>query len=119
MAVEWSNVDIGLFSTLPRSDENLSIVVEAKPKDHSCLNAKSQAQYYAEQPGRSSCSRLIVTDGVRYGIYFRQEGVFYNTPNAYLNLIRMRDEYPLLKCKGSRDAFLFMSADWAPNTVET
>lgn len=119
MAVEWSSIDIGLFSTLPRIDENLSVVVEAKPKDHSCLKAKSQAQYYAEKPGRLTCRRLIVTDGVRYGIYFRQEEVLLSTPNAYLNLIRMRDEYPLLQCKGSRDSFLSMSPDWVPNSVET
>ena len=118
MAIEWSSVDIGPFSTLPRSDEHLSAVVEAKPKDHSCLNVKSKAQYYAEQPERLSCNRLIVTDGIRYGIYFSRGEVFRNTPNAYLNLIRMREEYFLLQCKGSRDSFLSMSPDWVPNSVE-
>ena len=46
----------------------LSVVVEGKQKDNSCLNAKSQAQIYAEQPGRETCNRLIVTDGntIRY-----------------------------------------------------
>jgi hypothetical protein len=119
MAIEWGSVDIALFTTLPRLDENLKVVVEAKQKDLSCLNAQSQAKTYAEQKGRMACNRLIVTDGVRYGVYFKKDGVFPNEPQAYLNLTRMRDEYPLLKCKGAKDAFLFMSADWVPNTIKT
>lgn len=118
MAIEWSNVDIALFNTLPRNDDHLSVVVEAKQKDFSCLNAQSQALTYAEQEGRSSCSRLIVTDGVRYGVYFKQDGAFRDDPHAYLNLTRMREEYSLLHCKGAKEAFLFMSADWVPITVK-
>jgi len=119
MAVEWCSVDVALFDTLPRHDENLSVVVEVKQKDRSCLNAKSQAQSYAEQDARTACSRLIVTDGVRYGIYFKKEGSFTSQPQAYLNLIRMRENYPLLSCKGTKEAFLFMSADWVPSEKNT
>jgi len=119
MAIEWCSVDIALFSTLPRLDNNLKVVVEAKQKDYSCLNAQSQAKTYAEQDGRNTCNRLIVTDGVRYGVYFKQDGAFPNEPHAYLNLTRMRDEYPLLKCKGAKEAFLFMSADWVPSSMKT
>jgi hypothetical protein len=114
MAVEWKNVDVALFNVLPRDDGNLSVVVEAKQMDRSCLSAKSQAGAYAEQEGRSSCGRLIVTDGVRYGVYLKEDGVFSNQPAAYLNLTRMREAYPLLNCKGTKEAFLFMSADWVP-----
>lgn len=117
MAIEWRSVDIALFSTLPRIDSNLTVVVEAKQKDYSCLNAHSQAKTYAEQDGRNTCNRLIVTDGVRYGVYFKQEGAFLNEPHAYLNLTRMRDKYPALKCKGAKEAFLYMSADWVPSII--
>jgi len=113
MAIEWSSVDVALFSTLPRLDENLSVVVEAKQKGLSCLRAQSQAKSYAEQPDRSLCNRLIVTEGVRYGVYFKQDNIFRDEPDAYLNLSSMREEYPLLQCKGTKDALLFMSADWA------
>lgn len=119
MAIEWSSVDIALFNTLPRANENLSVVVEAKQKDRSCLNAHSQAKYYAEQVGRTSCSRLIVTDGVRYGVYLKGSGVFSSAPHAYLNLARMREDYPILGCKGTKDAFLFMSADWGRTPTKT
>ena len=115
MAIEWNNVDLALFNKLPRKDENLSVVVEAKPKDSSCLSAQSQAKAYAEKEGRTSCSRLIVTDGLRYGVYFMENGHFPKNPHAYLNLTRMREDYPLLNCKGAKDAFLYMSADWVPD----
>lgn len=119
MAIEWCSVDVALFNTLPRANDNLTVVVEAKQKDRSCLNAQSQAKTYAEQQGRASCNRLIVTDGVRYGVYFRRDGAFPNEPHAYLNLTRMRDAYPILKCQGAKYAFLFMSADWVPNAIKT
>ena len=114
MAVEWRHVDVALFKTLPRKNANLLVVVEAKKKDRSCLNAKSQAQAYAEQPGREGCDRLIVTDGIRYGVYFKREGRFQDHPNAYLNLTRMRESYPVLdpNCGGAKGAFLYLSADW-------
>ncbi len=113
MAVEWNNVDVALFKTLKREDVNLSVVVEAKAKDWSCLSAKSQAQIYAEQSGRETCNRLIVTDGIRYGLYSRdKDNKFKKHPDAYLNITRLREAYPLLHCRGAQDAFLYMSADW-------
>ncbi|MCF8011586.1 MAG: hypothetical protein K9L17_08940 [Clostridiales bacterium] len=113
MAMEWCSVDVALFNTLPRHDENLSVVVEVKQQGRSCFNAQSQAQSYAQQSGRESCGRLIVTDGLRYGIYLRnKDNGFEKKPDAYLNLLNMRNEYPVLGCKGAKDAFLFMSADW-------
>ena len=119
MAIEWNKVDVALFSSLPRDNKNLLVVVEAKPKDFSCLNydTKSQAQCYAEEPGRETCKRLIVTDGIRYAVYSRdKDNKFPEHPDAYLNLTRMREAYPLLhwngKCGGAKEAFLYMSAYW-------
>ncbi len=113
MAIEWANVDIALFRQLPRENGNLEVVVEAKKKDRACLTARSQAKAYAEQPGRERCNRLVVTDGLRYGVYLRHDGGFRETPDAYLNLTRMRDSYPILGCAGARDALLLLSTDWA------
>lgn len=108
MAIEWNKVDIALFDRLPREDENLSIVVEAKKKDSSCLTAISQAQGYAE--GKSNCKRLIVTDGLRYGVYLKQENKY--TLHAYFNLINLRDNYPVYNCFGVKEALSMMTPDW-------
>lgn len=75
----------------------------------SCLTAVSQAQSYAE--GKSACHRLIVTDGLRYGVYVRRKlGNFQLY--AYLNLARLRHDYPIYGCHGAEDALLAMAPEW-------
>ena len=108
MAIEWNKVDLALFSNLPRTDDNLTVVVEAKKKDSSCLTALSQAQSYAEK--RPSCHRLIVTDGIRYGVFIRQDADF--RLHAYMNLTRLRDIYPVYGCDGVKKVMLAMTPEW-------
>lgn len=110
MAVEWNRVDIALFNSLPREDENLTVVVEAKKMNASCLTAMSQAQAYAQ--GKSECRRLIVTDGLRYGVYTRNESDEF-TLSAYMNLTRLRSSYPIYPCSGAREALLIMAPEWS------
>ncbi len=111
MAVEWNHVDLALFEKLPREDGSLQVVVEAKKMDNSCLTAESQAtRYTATRPG---CGRLIVTDGLRYGVFIRSEGKF--KLYAYLNLTRLRRDYPIYDCKGAEEALLAMAPEWTPN----
>ena len=117
MAVEWNHVDLALFSRMPRADDNLAVAVEVKKRNLSCLSAKSQAEGYAEQEGREGCRRLIVTDGIRYGVYLRNEGgEFPDRPAAYLNLNRMIRSYPILECAGAAEALRLIAADWSGDT---
>ena len=109
MAVEWNRVDIALFNELPRDDANLTIVVEAKKMSASCLSAMSQAQTYAK--GKSKCHRLIVTDGLRYGVYTRNSSNTF-VLSAYMNLTRMMNSYPIYPCDGAREALLIMAPEW-------
>ena len=111
MAIEWNYLDVGLFDSLPRSDDTLQAVVEAKKMDNACLSAKAQAAGYAEK--RPACRRVIVTDGIRYGVYVKTEGGAFEL-YAYLNLSRLRDEYPIYPCHGAEEALLAMSPDWRP-----
>ena len=114
MAVEWNHVDLALFSQMPRQDDNLAVAVEVKKRGLSCLNAKSQAERYAEEPGREGCLRLIVTDGIRYGVYVRRSGeAFLDGPTAYLNLNRMMSAYSILECDGAAEALRLMAPDWS------
>jgi hypothetical protein len=109
MAVEWKRVDVALFAQLPRGDMNLHVVVEAKKMDNSCLSAISQAESYAN--GKPDCHRLIVTDGLHYGVFTRnkeQEFKLY----AYLNLTNLKRHYPILECHGAEEALLSMSPEW-------
>lgn len=108
MAIEWNNIDVALFSVLPRENSNLKLVVEAKKMDESCLTAKSQAYTYVE--GKSNCDRLIVTDGIRYGVFTKQ-GLQYNL-HAYLNLTDLKREYPIYRCQGAKEALLALTPEW-------
>ncbi len=112
MAIEWNNVDIALFSQLPRNNKNLNVVVEAKKKGNSCLSALSQAQAYAE--GKNNCRRLIVTDGLRYGVYIKKNDVF--ELYAYFNITRLRNEYPIYECLGVKEALRVMTPEWSNAT---
>ncbi len=111
MAIEWHNIDIALFDKLPRSNGGLIAVVEAKKKGYSCLNAKSQAMTYAKD--KLNCNRLIVSDGLRYGVFLKKENEY--TLHAYMNLTRFRDSYPIYdKCEGIMEALWVMTPDWKP-----
>jgi len=113
MAVEWKNVDIALFKQLPRTDHNLVAVAECKKKDLSCLTAKSQAELYSA--GKPSCERLIVTDGIRYGVFLRRkkEWKLY----AYMNLTRLQDSYPVYECDGIKAALRAMTPEWTEQEI--
>lgn len=112
MAIAWNRVDIALFERLPRADETLRVVVEAKKMDNSCLSAISQAMSYSD--GKAACHRLIVTDGLRYGVYTRSKAEPFRL-YAYLNLTRLRHDYPIYECNGAEEALLAMAPEWKPN----
>jgi hypothetical protein len=106
-AIQWQRVDVALFGGMPPTDSSLACVVEAKLLDRSVFYPVGQACTYALQPGREGCDRLIVTDGTRYTLHRRIEGNF--TLQAYLNILDMRDAYPIHGCGGAVQAILGMA----------
>ena len=113
MAVEWQGIDVALFDHLPREDESLSAVVEVKRLGSSCLSAKFQGAAYAQESGRDGCGRLVVTDGIRYGVYTADsDGGFPDVPSAYMNLTRLVRAYPTLECQGAPEALSLLASDW-------
>lgn len=116
MAIEWNKIDVALFSSLPREDKSLSIVVEAKKMESTILSAREQAEGYANEKGRSNCRRVIVTDGLRYGVYTRGDKnsgqIDKFSLYAYLNLTRLRNHYPIYQCEGAKHALLAMAPEW-------
>jgi hypothetical protein len=114
MGIEWQRIDVALFGNVPRKSEHLVGIVEAKKWRESCFSAFNQAEGYANKHGGEYCQRLIVTDGMRYGIFLRKgcEIPFATTPDAYLNLTRLRWSYPILKCQGAGEALRMMAADY-------
>lgn len=111
MAVEWKNIDLALFASLPRKPEHLIGAVEAKQWGNSCLTARSQAERYANEVAGDVCDWLVVTDGNRYGVLVREDGTFPDRPDAYLNLADPKDLYPVMESEGAQEALRLMSAD--------
>lgn len=114
MAIEWNRVDIALFDSLPRSDSALSVVVEAKKRDTSCLSALSQAESYAKS--RPQCERLIVSDGIRFGIFVKHSDKF--VLHSYMNLTRLMRSYPVYGCGGIMESMLAMTPEWQRNVEQ-
>lgn len=106
-AVEWNRVDVALFDRMPSEDSTLTCVVEAKLLNRSVFSAIGQAVTYANHPNRRMCNRLIVTDGIRYTLHFREGPAFRLA--AYLNILRLRDSYPAYPCGGAVQAILGMA----------
>jgi len=109
-AVQWRYVDVALFGGMPPADSTLACVVEAKLLGRSVFSPTGQARDYAIKPGREACDRLIVTDGIRYALHRRSGEAF--RLEAYLNILNMRDDYPVLGCAGAVQAVLGMSNAW-------
>ncbi len=106
-AVQWNYVDVALFRGMPPTDTSLACVVEAKLLGRSVFSPVGQARDYALRPGREACDRLVVTDGIRHALHRRVGNSF--ELRAYLNILSMRDCYPLLDCGGAVDAVLGMA----------
>lgn len=106
-AVEWNHVDVALFKTMPSEDATLACVVEAKLLDRSVFSGLEQAVRYANRPARRQCDRVVVTDGIRYALHLRDDDEF--RLGAYLNILRLRDSYPVYPCAGAAKAILGMA----------
>lgn len=111
MAVEWGTLDVALFRDVPRTEANLACVVEVKNLNSSCLKARGQAEAYAKKWG-PDCRRLVVTDGMRYGVYEKREDGSFEM-RAYMNLGRRFDEYPVYgdRCRGIRGAIMALTPE--------
>jgi hypothetical protein len=109
MAIEWNHVDISLFNKLPRTADHLIAVVEAKKKGNSCLRAYSQAFDYAKD--KVNCNRLIVSDGLRYGVFIKKENEY--VLHAYMNITDFRRNYTIYQCEGIQEALWAMTPDWS------
>ncbi len=109
MAIEWHNVDLALFLKLPRANQNLSVVIESKRMKLSCFSGFKQAKSYARRA--ANCKTVVVTNGIRYGVYIKNGENDFSL-YSYLNLTRLRKEYPVYECKGAQDTLLALTPEW-------
>lgn len=100
IAVEWNNIDVAVFSKLPRVPENCRFVVEAKAFNEGIESARAQAKNYHDRLG--ICCDLVVTDGFRYKMYAATD---VTRPIAYANLWEPRQSALALFDKMKRQSY--------------
>ena len=85
IAVKWRNIDVCLFSALPRIPEHCHYLIEAKRLDAGVEGALKQATGYVSALGVQR--DVVVTDGIRYRMYEASKDF---APVAYANLARLK-----------------------------
>ena len=85
IAVEWRNIDVSVFSALPREPDNCRFVIEAKRLGSAIEYARGQATDYAEELGTRP--DVIVTDGLRYRMYEAESDY---SEVGYANVTRLK-----------------------------
>ena len=85
ISVEWRNVDVCVFSKLPRTPEHCHYLIEAKRLGAGVEGALDQAIGYLSSLGVRR--DVVVTDGFRYRMYDASRDF---APVAYANLARLK-----------------------------
>ena len=85
IAVKWRNIDVCVFSKLPRIPEHCHYLIEAKRLGAGIEGALEQAIGYVSALG-VQCD-VVVTDGIRYRMYEASKDF---APVAYANLARLK-----------------------------
>jgi len=86
--------DVGCFKKPFRgSDDKCMLLIETKNLGQGLDYAPTQARQYAVH--FPECGTVLVTNGYCYKAYRREENAFATDPCAYLNLLDLRDRYPL------------------------
>ena len=85
IAVKWRNVDVSVFTKLPRVPDHCHYLIEAKRLGAGVEGALEQAIGYVSDLGIQW--DVIVTDGIRYRMY---EATQDFAPIAYANLARLK-----------------------------
>ena len=86
IAVEWRNVDVSVFTKLPRIKQHCHYLIEAKRLGAGVEGALEQAIGYAKDLN-IHCD-VVVTDGIRYRMYEARRGY---AQVAYANLGRLKE----------------------------
>lgn len=85
IAIKWRNADVTAFRALPRAQENVHLLFEAKRLGEGIEFALDQARGYLDALGVAR--DVIVTDGIRYRYY---EAARDFAPAAYANLANLK-----------------------------
>lgn len=88
--IEWKNIDVAFFQEVYRRGNEPCMILESKRMREGLGYAEHQAEGYAKLYPK--CSRLVVSDGIRY--QFSEKDDTRWIPKAYMNLLKLKDRHP-------------------------
>jgi hypothetical protein len=101
--IEWNNIDVTIFDSPYHKSSKPIIILESKRLWDGLMFAPAQAMHYAQN--YPDCKYLIVSDGIRYKLFDRNEDDWRYL--AYMNLLTMKHNHPYYQdVKGAVDFFL-------------
>jgi len=90
LRIEWNRLDIAAFDGPYSSEKEPIMIIESKRLGSGLRYASRQAQSNAA--AYPSCSRLVVSDGIRYKLFRKKNDGW--APCAYVNLLSPKRTYP-------------------------
>jgi hypothetical protein len=88
--IEWNKIDVAIFDKPYCRTSTPSIIIESKRLHFGMRYAPNQAEEYAKK--YPACTRFIVSDGIRYKLYIRNDSVWIF--NSYMNLLTPTTTHP-------------------------
>jgi hypothetical protein len=93
LAVEWRHIDLAAFQSTPTTVESCVLVCEVKKRGSGMQEVWRQAHGYVDELRLASCRSILVTEGARFYIYSKSDGVWSETPTGYFNVEKLREKY--------------------------
>lgn len=88
--IEWKNIDVAFFREIYKRGDEPCMILESKRMREGLRYAEGQAKRYAKLYPR--CLRLIVSDGICYRLYEKEDNGW--VWKAYMNLLKLKDPHP-------------------------
>lgn len=88
--IEWRNLDMALFKEVYKRGQEPCMILESKRMGEGLRYAERQAERYAKL--YPSCLRLVVSDGICYRLYHKEDDKW--VWKAYMNLLKLKDRHP-------------------------
>jgi len=88
--IEWNNIDVALFDSPYSKESKPLVIIESKRLWDGLRYAPDQAASYAKL--YPTCTRFIVSDGIRYKLFKRRDDQWQYS--AYMNLLAPKHVHP-------------------------
>jgi hypothetical protein len=102
--IEWNNIDVAIFDSPYSKESKPVVIIESKRLSDGLRDAPGQATRYAQN--YPTCSLFVVSDGIRYKLYQRENDGSWGY-SSYMNLLFPMHNHPYDKAvQGAVSFFL-------------